>query len=373
MSRVPLRLLIVDDSEDDTALLVRGLSRGGFEPKFERVDTPEAMESALVNRSWDVVISDYSMPRFTGLAALSILQKSGADIPFILVSGTIGEDLAVQAMKAGAHDYVMIGNLQRLSSAIERELREVEVRRSRKEAEDWVKYIARYDQLTDLPNRNLLYERLGEMLVAQMPFCLILMDLDGFKEINDTIGHQAGDSLLQQVGRRLQGTVRNGDTVARLGGDEFGCLLSGVDRDRVIGAAREILKAFEPSFAVGDIELIVNTSIGIALFPEHGADKDALMRYADIAMYLAKASGSGYAVYSAERDSYSTERLALMGDLHRAISQNQLFLVYQPKLNLQQAKVIGLESLARWRSPSRPAPWGTGQSRPTDDRIRDAR
>src|SRR5687768_10237913 len=134
--RKRLRALIIDDSENDVLLLVRGLTRGGFELEFERVEMPEAMHTALSNQTWDVIISDYAMPHFSGLAALSLLQQSGLDIPFILVSGTIGEDLAAEAMKAGAHDYVMKGNLVRLSTAIERELGDVEVRRSRRRAEE---------------------------------------------------------------------------------------------------------------------------------------------------------------------------------------------------------------------------------------------
>ena len=350
-----LRVLIVDDSDDDTALSIRGISRGGFEPEFERVETPEAMGAALFSQTWDIIISDYAMPHFSGLAALSVLKESGLDIPFILVSGTIGEDLAVQAMKAGAHDYVMKGNLQRLTSAIERELRDVEVRKAHKQAEEWVKYSAHYDQLTDLPNRNLLYDCLEKTLEsaksASKPFALMLMDLDRFKEINDTVGHQAGDSLLQQVGLRLQGALRKADTVARLGGDEFGVLLPGVDREAAERAAARFLKAFELPFQIGAIALTVQASIGIALFPQYGTDRDSLMRYADVAMYLAKESGSGYALYSPDRDSYSTERLALMADLHRAIDLNQLFLVYQPKLNLQTGAITGMESLARWQHP----------------------
>ncbi len=133
---VAIRVLIVEDSEDDALLLLRELKKGGYEPKFRRVDTPEAMEKAIVSEPWDIVIADYAMPRFNGLAALKILQDKGPDIPFILTSGTVGEDTAVKAMKAGAHDYIMKDNLTRLVSAVERELKEAEVRRSRREAED---------------------------------------------------------------------------------------------------------------------------------------------------------------------------------------------------------------------------------------------
>src|ERR671924_2126356 len=230
-----LRILIVDDSEDDALLLLRGLRREGFETDFERVETAQAMAAALAAQTWDIVISDYSMPDFSGLAALSVLKQTGPDLPFILVSRTVGEDLAVEAMKAGAHDYVMKGNLQRLTTAIERELRDVEVRRERNQAEEWLKYLAQYDPLTDLPNRNLLYERLDQALSVHRcqgkSLALMLMDLDHFKEINDTMGHQAGDLLLQEVGRRLQGTLGKHDTVARLGGDEFGVLLPGMSEE----------------------------------------------------------------------------------------------------------------------------------------------
>jgi PAS domain S-box-containing protein len=132
----PLRLLIVEDSEDDALLLVRELRRGGYQPVYERVESAEALQEALGLREWDVMISDYVMPRFSGLDALSALQKSGLDLPFIIVSGNIGEDIAVSAMKAGAHDYIIKGSLARLAPAVERELREAEVRRAHKRAEE---------------------------------------------------------------------------------------------------------------------------------------------------------------------------------------------------------------------------------------------
>jgi len=350
-----LRVLMVEDSENDALLLLRGLSRGGFEPEFERVETSKAMAAALTARPWDIIISDYSMPHFSGLAALRVLKQSGLNLPFILVSGTIGEDVAVEAMKAGAHDYVMKSNLQRLTTAIERELREVEVRRERNQAEEWLKYLAQYDPLTDLPNRNLLYERLEQALISHRHenkyLALMLMDLDDFKEINDTMGHQTGDLLLQEAGRRLQATLSNKDTVARLGGDEFGVLLPGMNEESASLVASKLLKALEPPFVIGELTVDVRASIGIALFPKHGDDKDTLFRRADVAMYLAKQSASSYAIYSPERDSYSPERLALMAELHRAIDKEQLFLVYQPKINLVTGTITGVEALARWQHP----------------------
>src|SRR5215212_3108532 len=134
---VPLKVLLVEDSEDDALLLVRMLRRGGYDPTWERVDTAAAMEAALDGRSWDLIISDHGMPAFSSSAALGLLRRKGfVDLPFIIVSGQIGEDAAVAAMKAGAHDYLMKDNLARLNSAIERELREADVRRERRQAEE---------------------------------------------------------------------------------------------------------------------------------------------------------------------------------------------------------------------------------------------
>lgn len=131
----PLRVLIVEDSENDALLMIQALRRGGYNPTYERVDTAPDMRRMLTERQWDIILSDYSMPHFDGLAAMSFLKNSGLDIPFIIVSGVIGEDTAAEMMKAGAHDYIMKNNLRRFIPAIERELRDAEVRRLRKESE----------------------------------------------------------------------------------------------------------------------------------------------------------------------------------------------------------------------------------------------
>lgn len=134
----PLRVLLIEDSQNDAELLLRELRRGGYAPEFERVETPEGLDDALARQSWDLIISDYAMPRFNGVQALKLTQEKGIDIPFVLVSGSIGEDVAVAAMKAGAHDYLMKGNLTRLLPAIARELSEVRIRQERRHAEETI-------------------------------------------------------------------------------------------------------------------------------------------------------------------------------------------------------------------------------------------
>jgi diguanylate cyclase (GGDEF)-like protein len=298
-----LRALIVEDSEADTELLRRELRRAGYDPVCERVETADAMSAALDGRDWDIVIADYTLPRFDGIEALRLVQQRQLDIPFIIVSGTIGEDRAVAAMKAGAHDYIMKGNLARLVPAIERELKEAAVRREYRRAQERIRHLAYYDPLTDLPNRTLFTDRLQQAVFTgrrkKHGFALMILDLDRFKNINDTLGHHAGDQALQQVAARVNACVRESDTVARMGGDEFAILLPTVSRPSgAITMARKILAALVKPLQIGDRNLEISASLGIALFPEHGNETDSLMRAADAAMYEAKHTQTGFKVYS---------------------------------------------------------------------------
>src|SRR5579862_6409611 len=228
-----LRLLLVEDNDNDATLLVHSLTRGGYDVACHRVDTAEALTDALTGGVWDLVIADYTMPRFSGGEALRLLRERDVDLPFIFVSGTIGEDAAVNAMKTGAHDYIMKGNLTRLVPAVDRELREAVVRRERARADERLAHLAYHDALTDLPNRYLLHDRLEQAVTrahrASEPLALLMLDLDGFKDINDTMGHHAGDDVLRQVGGRLREVAREADTLARLGGDEFAIVLPSTD------------------------------------------------------------------------------------------------------------------------------------------------
>jgi diguanylate cyclase (GGDEF)-like protein len=219
-------------------------------------------------------------------------------------------------------------------------------------------YQALHDALTDLPNRVLFHDRVQQAIRASQrersSVAVMIMDLDHFKEINDTLGHHNGDRLLQQVGLRLRGVLRESDTVARLGGDEFGILLPQVpDTATATAVAAKTLKGLEDPLIVDGLALDVTASIGIAICPQHGEDVDVLLRRADVAMYVAKASHSGYEVYTVRRDRYSPGRLALAGELRRALRDNELILHYQPKAELRSGRVAGVEALIRWRHPRR--------------------
>ena len=173
----PLNILIVEDYEEDCLLLLRELRRAGYDPAHEHVETPEAMRSALANREWDIVISDYVLPTFSGLDALAVLRDSGLDLPFIIVSGNIGEDIAVEAMKAGAHDYIIKGNLSRLVPAVERELREAGMRRARRKAEEELRASEeQYHRLfeSSLDAIVLMKPRNGPIVLANPAACHLL-------------------------------------------------------------------------------------------------------------------------------------------------------------------------------------------------------
>jgi diguanylate cyclase (GGDEF)-like protein len=217
---------------------------------------------------------------------------------------------------------------------------------------------AQHDLLTDLPNRHLLHVRLHDAIAlceadGGGSLALLVIDLDRFKEVNDTFGHQFGDLLLQQIGPRLRDALGPHDTIARLGGDEFAVLLTDADAKRAERVARCLLAALDESFAICEYSLDLAGSIGIALYPEHGADFDVLLRRADVAMYVAKRGGRGYEMYAPDQDQHSPQRLALVGELRRAIDNDGLELFYQPKLGLRSGRLVGVEALVRWPHPQR--------------------
>jgi diguanylate cyclase (GGDEF)-like protein len=216
--------------------------------------------------------------------------------------------------------------------------------------------MAYYDTLTHLPNRNKLYERLQETLRANgrrdTSMALLLMDLNGFKQINDTLGHHRGDDVLQQVGSRLQAVLWEPDIVARLGGDEFAVFLPRLAAPADVHVViQKILKALQAPFLIQGLPLAVEASIGVVLYPEHGDNADNLLRRADVAMYAAKKSDAGFVIYDATQDQHSPLRLAISGALRQAIGTDQLRLHYQPKIAFATQRIAGVEALARWHHP----------------------
>lgn len=409
----PLRILLVEDSPDDAEILIWQLRKSGIEAEWERVDTAEALHCALDDKSWDLIISDYIMPGFSGLAALEILHDKGIDLPFIVVSGKMGEETAVETMKAGAHDYFIKGNLARLAPAIKRELEEADTRRlrkqaeqelktlrhaietipigvtiadrdgkiiftnradaeihgyeveellgqdvrlfappemrsnwfrsphgdysslrretinirkdgsifpaylvssvisgddgkpvamvtaceditERKEAEEKLRFLSTHDTLTGFFNRAFFEEVMEEFKKdCFTPISVIMVDVDGLKEVNDTLGHAAGDKILKQTAGVLLSVFRSEDIVARIGGDEFVVLLPGADKHVVDMAMQRVRDVLEQA-ATSMRGIGLSLSLGAATVEDPGKLEEAL-RLADEQMYQDKLSKSGRA------------------------------------------------------------------------------
>jgi len=225
----------------------------------------------------------------------------------------------------------------------------------RKRNEETIQTLAFYDSLTGLPNRSLFIDRLGQELAKaqrqRQMMAIMFIDLDRFKIINDTLGHAAGDLLLQAVAKRLKESIREGDTVSRLGGDEFLLLFPDITQVKDISViAEKIIYEFSEAFTVNDKELFVSASLGISIFPDNSGHIETLIKNADTAMYYAKQQGrNNYQFYSPKIDAYTTKKLEIEANLRKAIANNEFLLYYQPQVNLNTGEITGAEALLRWQ------------------------
>ena len=475
---------MVEDSASDAELTYRVLQHAGYAVQSLRVQTAEAMQQALAEQVWNVIICDQDMPRFNASEALQLLHTSGLDIPFIVVSGVIGEDMGVNLMINGAQDYIIKGKLQRLVPAMQRELAEAASRRANKlnqhalhesqaryhtiieatadaftrfdragrhlfgngaalraaglteaqyvgkthrelgypesvcqlmndklkavfdtglpaivelngnqqnpdtiielrlfpelgddgkvvsvlgiardisekkrsEKEIWQQ--ANFDPLTNLANRRLFYHTLDEHIKqtkrTHVPFALLLIDLDKFKEINDVLGHTMGDQVLMNAAQRMNLCLREVDMLARLGGDEFGILLTDLSALNSIERVAEcILSAAAKPFLLGKERGFISASIGIAHCPADTLNAIDLFKFADQALFEAKHTGRGcYRHFSHDLDDKAEARMRITNELHGALAKNQFRIYYQPIIDLKTNIINKAEALIRWQHPT---------------------
>lgn len=341
-ARKPLRVLMVEDCEDDALLLLRTLKKGGFETEHVLVDSIEGMERALRQNAWDLVITDHCLPGFNSREALVMAKAHLPDTPVIIVSGSIGEELAVDAMRSGAQDYIMKENLMRLVPAVERELQEAASRRLRRQTEATIRHMAVHDALTGLTNRYEFERRLREAIDSarerETVHALLYLDLDQFKIINDTSGHEAGDELLRQLGQVLKSRIREGDTLARLGGDEFGLLLEGCQLDHALQMAENLLKSLNQfHFAWKGKVFSVGGSIGLAPITAGSGSSREVLSAADMSCYVAKDEGRNRIHVYSDGDSELARRRNEMewaGEVTQALREERFVLFSQPIMPL---------------------------------------
>jgi diguanylate cyclase (GGDEF)-like protein len=295
--------------------------------------------------SFDKVLETYVPLSYKGDLIPSGVARVG--VPYEPIANAISSEGRDLLLVLGVGLLALYGLLYRIVSRASRQLRDESARNE---------YLALHDALTDLPNRALLADRVEQAIALSARShhvgAFFVLDLDHFKEVNDTLGHHAGDRLLRDAATRLRAVLRSSDTVARLGGDEFAVLLPQVNG--VAGAtlvAEEIRSALAVPVELEGIDVEVEPSIGIVLFPEHGSTADELFQRADVAMYDAKQEKTGFAVYSAQRDQHSPRRLALLSEMRRAIEGGEIVVHYQPIVDIRTGEVIAAEALARWQHP----------------------
>jgi diguanylate cyclase len=352
-ARATVRVLLVEDSSP-YAEMARDLLDEVWPHGLEIVWRPRlaAALETLGEREIDCVLLDLTLPDADGLSGLRELRLADPEVPVVVLTGIEDQELALKAVQDGAQDY-----LNKARTDGEHLRRAIRYAIERKQVEVHLARQATHDALTQLPNRTLFVERLGLALarLRRRPgqLAVLFCDLDGFKAVNDSLGHEAGDRLLVEVARRLAGAVRPTDTVARFGGDEFVVLCEdaggGTEAMRI---AERLGETISLSFALADRTLYVSPSIGIA-FASHGdASPDDLLREADAAMYQAKARpGCSVEIYDAQLRHAALRRLETENELHAALERDELVLHYQPQVDLTTGRIVGVEALCRWQHP----------------------
>lgn len=355
-----MKVLMVEDSEDDACLLCAELTNAGNELIYKRVDCDRDMEAALEECDWDIIIADHAMPSFSSIDALDVLKKSGKDIPFIIYSNVISEQMVVSAMSHGAHDYIFKGNFTRLLPSILRELKNASIRRAKQQADSHIYQLAYFDELTGLPKRNLFCEKSSLMLPglvdsknSNLLAAMYSIYMNHLMRINSTYGYAIGDTLIQQLAYRLSECVDDHCILARIGGNKFAFFKRNMSSHKEIKQFSEkIMTVITSPFIIDTLEFYVTLSIGVSAYPDGGNDASTLLSNAESARSLAKKSyENNCKYYVKEIGEASSKRLVLETSLRKAVERGELLLQYQPVIDLKTRDFIAAEALVRWNHP----------------------
>ena len=355
-------ILLVEDNLGDARLLREMFDgQGAHFGELTHVDCMNAAEKHLAEHTVDIILLDLGLPDAQGLGAIRRTRAVAPDVPLVVLTGLDDESMAVQALQHGAQDYLIKGQIE--TRALLRALRYAIERKAMESAAlamaRQMAHAAEHDALTGLPNRMLLNDRVSQAIIAaphhMKKVAVLFLDLDGFKHINDSLGHPIGDKLLQSIANRLVECARDSDTVSRQGGDEFVVLLSEVEQaeDAAI-AARRMLQTVAECYSIDRHDLHVTASVGVSVYPDDGLDAETLIKNADTAMYQAKESGrQSYKFFKPAMNVRAVERQSLEEGLQRALERRELTLYYQPQVNLTTGAITGAEALIRWMHPTR--------------------
>ncbi len=350
----PIPALLIQSDPTDTRSITSCLE-DALLSQYNLQQVPRLKDAIplLEQNDYGVVIADIALPDARGLDLVQRIQKIAPQTPLLVLSRSTDDAMGLEVVEAGAQDFLHKSNLS--ADALDRAIRYAI---ERKKSEQKLMYLAHYDHLTGLANRTLFRDRLENALARsrrhEVQHAIMYVDLDRFKSVNDSMGHDAGDQLLKAVAKRLKNSVREYDTVARLGGDEFAVLLENLpnETDAHQSAERMVEMLREP-ILIDDVELVVTASIGIAMAPESGQEVDEVLRAADGAMYLSKGEGRDrfhFCSRSTEtQPNHRTTSRRMEDELRHALSKNEFELLYQPQQSMRGHGVVGLEALLRWR------------------------
>ena len=348
-----IKLLLVEDDHKE-ALMINNMLREGLQNQYtleQRLSVSEALDLAQ-RQSFQAIILDLHLPEGKTFESIPQFIQYCPEAPILILSGVEDEAKAILAVKSGAQDYLIKG--QTSSSTLCRAIRYA---MERHRATQRITQLAHYDHLTGLANRGLFYERLNCAVARcnrnDMAMALMFLDLDHFKSINDTLGHECGDSLLKTVATRIKKCIREIDTGVRLGGDEFAVLLEQiVSVEDVAAVAQRVLQLLAQPIIVNHHQLQITGSLGITIYPWDSANPQELLSHADAAMYRAKAQGgNNYQFYTAGMKTAGLDGSTLEVELSRALAKKEFLLHYQPQMNLATKQIIGMEALLRWHHP----------------------
>ncbi len=346
-------ILVADDDPAMRLILRHTMEQDGYQV-LEATNGLEAIQITSKQLP-DLILMDAVMPTMDGFEATVEIKAMAehADLPILVITSLDDDRSVSRAFEAGAYDYITKPvNWAVLRQRVRRMLNIVEAERK-------IRHLAYHDPLTGLPNRLLFMDRMDQAICRAMRsddhFALLFIDIDNFKVINDSMGHDAGDMLLTEVTRRLNSSVRRSDTIARLGGDEFTVILENVSEpESVVLITKSLLEVLSDPITINQREVHVGASIGIAMYPQDGTSFGHLLKNADTAMYRAKALGRNtFQFYTSEMSTAAMRRLDLENSLRYAIEKEEFIVYYQPKYDLKDGRCIGMEALVRWDHPEK--------------------
>ncbi len=354
-SRVGLPILLLEDSDaiaNRVTALLHETSPGEF--RVVHVDNLKSALTLVENQRYAAVLCDLNLPDSEGVITVERLHAVSPSTPLVVLSSMEGESVSLKAVQRGAQDYLVKSEIDG-----KKLLRALRYAIERKQIQSRLELLTHYDQLTGLANRTLFRHELRQALTRDEArgarTALLLLDLDRFKSINDSLGHNAGDTLLKHVASRVLSSVTEFEVVGRLGGDEFAVLVSNVSSDDDVSRlAQRILNSFATPMRIDQREVFATPSIGIAFAPDNGRDEETLLQRADSAMYRAKDRGrNNYQFFSSELHERAVRRMQVEAELGSAVENQEFILHYQPKYKLgTPCTIVGVEALIRWQHPA---------------------